>query len=94
MTAPIVVRDRFPLDDRTFTVLAEPWFDAAAGAWLARLVYLALDRSMPRPVSTGPVVRHVRRDELERRLTRVSDRMLTRAARALIAADGRRARNR
>ncbi|HET7585790.1 MAG TPA: hypothetical protein VFK13_12820 [Gemmatimonadaceae bacterium] len=94
MTSPIVLRDRFVLDDRTFTVVAEPWFDAAVGAWLARFVFLALDRSHPRPVSTGPVLRHARRDELERRIASVKDTVLLRSARAVLTTDARRTRAR
>ena len=91
----LVVRERFALDDRTFTVLAEPWYDGESGQWKGRLLYIPLDRSLGRAISTPAVKRSKRRDDLVRRLGSVTDREVTRAARALlprIRRGGRRVR--
>jgi hypothetical protein len=32
----LLLRDQFSVDDRTFTVLAEPWYDADVKEWRAR----------------------------------------------------------
>ena len=85
MSDTIVLRDNFALDDRTFTVLAEPWFDAATDEWKGRFLFVPLDRSLPRTVSTGPIRRTPSRDELVRWLRDVSDRDLARALRAVLA---------
>lgn len=79
MSETLVLRPRFSLDDRTFTVLAEPWYDAETAAWTGRLLYIPLDRSLPGSVSTGPLKRTSKRDDLVRWFGRVSDRELARA---------------
>jgi hypothetical protein len=87
-----VIRERFTLDDRTFTVLAEPWYDATSGEWVGRFLYLPLDRSLPHPVSTGAVKRATQRDDVVRQLGATVDRELARALRHLVPRRTRRAR--
>jgi hypothetical protein len=96
VSAPLLLRARFALDDRTFTVLGEPWYDAEAKVWRARLLYLPIDRSLPRSVSGVPLQRAHSRDGLLRRLRGMSDADLARALRAValplphrLPADGR-----
>lgn len=79
MSDTLVVRERFSLDDRTFTVLAEPSYDAASGEWTGRFLYVPLDHSLPRIVATGPLKRAKQRDEVVRQLGAVVDRELVRA---------------
>ncbi|MDQ6886462.1 MAG: hypothetical protein M3068_04120 [Gemmatimonadota bacterium] len=83
MSETVIVRARFSVDDRTFSVLAEPWFDDATGEWFGRYLYLPLDRSLPRIVSTGPIRRSKRRDEVLEQLGTIGDRDLARAFRAI-----------
>jgi len=78
-----VIRERFTLDDRTFTVLAEPAYDPETGEWTGRFLYVPLDHSLPRIVATGPVKRAKQRDEVVRQLAAAVDRELARAFRAL-----------
>ncbi|MGI8497693.1 MAG: hypothetical protein ACR2OG_08960 [Gemmatimonadaceae bacterium] len=94
MSETVVVRSRFSVDDRTFSVLAEPWFDADSGEWLGRYLYLPLDRSLPRIVSTGPVRRSKRRDEVLEQLRSVRDRDLERAFRTIVLPLEKRPRGR
>ena len=79
----LVVRTRFSIDDRTFTVLAEPWYDPSTQEWKGRLLFVPLDRSLPSSVSTGPLKRSRRRDDLFRWLGGIDDRELARAFRAI-----------
>jgi len=79
----LLVRRRLSVDDRTFTVLAEPWYDGATTEWKVRLLFLPLDRSLPRAASTGAVKRSRRRDDLLRLLERLEDREVVRAFRGL-----------
>jgi hypothetical protein len=90
VTDTLLLRERFALDDRTFTVLAEPWYDAASAEWKGRFLFVPLDRSLPRSITSGAIRRARRRDDLMRQLGEVSDRELARALRALPL--GRRAR--
>lgn len=83
MSDALVLRPRFALDDRTFTVLAEPWYDAEAEVWNGRLLFIPLDRSLPGSVSTGPLKRTPRRDVLVRWFGQVTDRDLARAFHAI-----------
>jgi hypothetical protein len=86
----ILLREQFALDDRTFTVLAEPWFDAAAKRWRGRYLFLPVDRSLPEMI-TSPSSRHSpRRDELVAWLEKSTDRDLGRALRATLPAPKRR----
>ena len=83
MTDALLLRERFALDDRTFTVLAEPWYDAASAEWKGRFLFVPLDRSLPRSIASGAMRRARRRDDLVRELGTVSDRELARALRAI-----------
>jgi hypothetical protein len=83
VSAPLLLRARFALDDRTFTVLGEPWYDAEAKVWRARLLYLPIDRSLPRGVIGVPLQRAPGRDGLLRRLRSISDADLARALRGV-----------
>lgn len=83
MSGPLLVRERFAVDDRTFTVLGEPWFDGEAGTWRARLIYLPIDRSLPRGVTGVPLLQAGSRDQLLHLLRRIGDRDLTRVLRAV-----------
>jgi hypothetical protein len=84
VTETLLLRERFALGDRTFAVLAEPWYDAASTEWRGRLLYIPLDRSLPRSVVSGAVKRARRRDDLVRQLGKVHDRELARAFRAIL----------
>jgi hypothetical protein len=90
----LVVRERFSLDDRTFTVLAESWFDAESSEWRGRLLYIPLDRSLARGVASGAVKRSRRRDDLVRQLGVVTDRDIAKAFRAIPLSPPRRPRGR
>jgi hypothetical protein len=83
VTGNRLLRRRFAIGDRAFAVLGEPWFDLASGTWQGRLVFIPVDRSLPRCVVSGAVCRAAQRDELLRRLDRVSDREVARAFRAI-----------
>jgi hypothetical protein len=91
VTETLLLRERFALDDRTFTVLAEPWYDAESAEWKGRFLFVPLDRSLPRSVASGAIRRARRRDDLVRELGDVSDRELARALRAISLPLGRRA---
>ncbi|HJR41349.1 MAG TPA: hypothetical protein VJ812_04620 [Gemmatimonadaceae bacterium] len=91
MNDTLLLRDQFSVDDRTFTVLAEPWYDADVKEWRARYLYLPLDRSLPEIVSSAPVKRARRRDELIVLLAKSTDRELTKALRTVLPAAPRRA---
>ncbi|HEX5437899.1 MAG TPA: hypothetical protein VFW98_12115 [Gemmatimonadaceae bacterium] len=78
-----VIRGWLAVDDRTFTVLGEPWYDPPSGEWKGRFLYVPLDRSLPQTVGTH-AVRHARqRDEVVRQLSAASDRELAQAFRAI-----------
>lgn len=79
MSDTLVVRARFSIEDRTFTVLAEPAYDPTSGEWTGRFLYVPLDRSLPRIVASGPVKRAKQRDEVVRQLGAAVDRELVRA---------------
>lgn len=78
LTDTIVLRDRLAVGDRTFTVLADPWYDADGGEWKGRLLFVPLDRSLARSASSGPVKRSKRRNALLEMLRRLSDRDIAR----------------
>jgi hypothetical protein len=90
----ILIRRRFAIGDRAFTVLGEPWFDTAKGEWKGRFLFVPLDRSLPRGVASEAVVRAGRRDELVRQLGEVSDRELVKAFRGIALPLPRRPRER
>ena len=52
MSDSVILRERLALGDRTFTVLAEPWYDAASDEWKGRYLYVPLDRSLAAPVAS------------------------------------------
>jgi hypothetical protein len=60
----LLLRDRFDLDDRAYTVMADPAFDAGMGVWRATLVFLSLDRSFSDPLRSAPIRSEIRRDNL------------------------------
>src|SRR2546423_1253903 len=76
MSDNVVWRERLALGDRTFTVLAEPWYDAASDEWKGRYLYVPLDRSLATPVASTAVKRARKRDDLVRQLGAASDREL------------------
>lgn len=88
----VVLRDRLALGDRTFTVLAEPWYDAASDEWKGRYLYVPLDRSLATPVASTAVRRSRKRDELVRQLGAATDRELTKAFNAIPLPGARRSR--
>ncbi len=79
----LLVRDRFDLDDRAYTVMADPGFDAAKGVWQATLVFLSLDRSFSTPLSSAPVSSAVRRDDLLAAIRGLEDGDIAAALRAI-----------
>ena len=79
----LLVRDRFDLDDRAYTVMADPGFDASKGVWQATLVFLSLDRSFSTPLSSAPVSSAVRRDDLLTAIRALEDEKIAAALRAI-----------
>jgi hypothetical protein len=79
----LLVRERFDLDDRAYTVMADPAFDAAKGQWQATLVFLSLDRSFSTPVVSAPVSSAVRRDDLLEAIRGLQDAAIAAALRAI-----------
>jgi hypothetical protein len=79
----LLVRERFDLDDRAYTVMADPAFDAAKGMWQATLVFLSLDRSFSTPLSSAPISASVRRDDLLAAIRELDDEKITAALRAI-----------
>jgi hypothetical protein len=78
-----LLRDRFDLDDRAYTVMADPAFDASAGMWRATLVFLSLDRSFSTPLRSAPVRSAVRRDDLLEAIHELEDAHIAAALRAI-----------
>jgi hypothetical protein len=79
----LLVRGRFDLDDRSYTVMADPAFDAAKGLWRATLVLLSLDRSFSVPLRSAPVSSTVRRDDLLEAIREIEDKEIASALRAI-----------
>lgn len=79
----LLVRERFDLDDRAYTVMADPAFDAATGMWQATLVFLSLDRSFSTPLSSAPMSSTLRRDELLAEIRELDDQKIAAALRAI-----------
>jgi len=77
----LLVRERFDLDDRAYTVMADPAFDA--GMWRATLVFLSLDRSFSAPLRSAAVSSAVRRDDLLAAIRRLEDQEIAVALRAI-----------
>ncbi len=90
----VVVRRRVMLGERAFSVLGDTAFDRRTGEWSARLLFVPLDRSVPRTVASKPIKRGTRRDDVVRSLSDVSDADLARASRAVVPASSRRSRSR
>ena len=79
----LLVRERFDLDDRAYTVMADPAFDAGKGVWRAALVFLSLDRSFAAPLGSAPVSSAVRRDDLLEAIRRLTDAEIAAALRGI-----------
>jgi hypothetical protein len=92
MSDSVVLRERLALGDRTVTVLAEPWYDAASDEWKGRYLYVPLDRALPTAVASTAVKRARKRDDLVRQLGAVSDRELTKAFNSIPIPGARRGR--
>ena len=92
MSDKFVLRERLALGDRTFTVLAEPWYDAASDEWKGRYLYVPLDRSLATAVASTAAKRARKRDDLVRQLGAASDRELTRTFKSIPLPGARRSR--
>lgn len=92
MTGATLLRRRFTIGDRSFTVLGEPSFDYRSGEWSARLLFVPLDRSLPRSVASEALVSAHRRDDVVLALERVADRAIVSAFRSIVLPLPRRAR--
>ncbi|HJU69243.1 MAG TPA: hypothetical protein VJ650_13465 [Gemmatimonadaceae bacterium] len=79
----LLVRERFDLDDRAYTVMADPTFNGAKGMWQATLVFLSLDRSFSAPLTSAPVSSAVRRDDLLAAIGQIEDKEIADALRAI-----------
>jgi hypothetical protein len=88
----VVLRERLAVGDRTFMVLAEPWYDTASDEWKGRYLYVPLDRSLAAPVASTAMRRARKRDDLVRQLTTASDRELTKAFKMIPIPGARRTR--
>jgi hypothetical protein len=88
----MLLRRRFAIGDRSFTVLGEPSFDDRSGDWSARLVFVPLDHSLPRSVVSEPLARARKRDEVVHALEAVSDRAIVGAFRSIVLPLPRRTR--
>jgi hypothetical protein len=84
MSDSVVLRERLALGDRTFTVLAASWYDAASDEWKGRYLYVPLDRSLATPVASTAVKRARKRDDLVRQLGAATDRELEKAFKAIV----------
>lgn len=94
MSDVTVVRRRVVLGERTFSVLGDTAFDRRTGEWSARLLFVPLDRSLPRPMASKPIKRGTRRDDVARSLADVTDAEVARASRSIVPTASRRARAR
>ncbi len=74
-----LLRDRLVVADRQFAVYGEPWFDPDAEEWRGRILFLPLDRSLPRALASEAVNRFQRREDLLASLRALRDRELRRA---------------
>ena len=79
----LLVRDRFDLDDRAYTVMADPAFDAGKGVWRATLVFLSLDRSFSAPLRSAPIRSDIRRNNLLEAIEDLEDTDIAAALRAI-----------
>lgn len=92
MSDSVVLRERLALGDRTFTVLAEPWYDPPSDEWKGRYLFVPLDRSLPSPVASSAAKRARKRDDLVRQLSAASDRELAKAFNSIPIPGARRSR--
>ncbi|HEU4586241.1 MAG TPA: hypothetical protein VFR95_10850 [Gemmatimonadaceae bacterium] len=92
MTGGMLLRRRFAIGDRAFTVLGEPSFDDRSGDWSARLVFVPLDHSLPRSVVSEPLARARKRDEVVHALESATDRAIVGAFRSIVLPLPRRTR--
>jgi hypothetical protein len=90
----MLLRRRFAIGDRAFTVLGEPSFDDRNGEWSARLLFVPLDHSLQRSVLSEPLARARKRDDVVRELEGVTDRAIAGAFRSIALPLPRRARAR
>ncbi len=90
----VEVRRRLGLGERAFAVHADTVFDRRTGEWSARLLFVPLDRSLPRTVASAALKRGLRRDEVMRGVADASDAELARAFRAIALPLPRRPRAR
>jgi hypothetical protein len=94
VSGELLLRRRFAIGDRAFTVLGDPSFDEGSGEWRARLLFLPLDHSLPRSVVSEPLASARKRDEVVRELERVTDRAIAGAFRSIVLPLPRRTRAR
>ena len=87
-----LLRRRFAIGDRAFTVLGEPSFDGRSGEWSARLLFVPLDHSLPRSVASEPLARSPERDAVVRQLEHATDRAIASAFRSIVLPLPRRTR--
>lgn len=78
-----MVRRRFVFGERALAVHADAVFDRRTAEWSARLLFVPLDRSLPRTVASAALKRGPRRDEVMRGVAEASDADLARAFRAI-----------
>lgn len=92
MSGELLLRRRFAIGDRAFTVLGDSLFDAVRGEWSARLLFVPLDHSLSRSVVSESLAHGRKRDDMVRQLAAMSDRAILRAFRALVLPLPRRSR--
>ena len=94
LSVGMLLRRRFAIGDRAFTVLGDPSFDDESGEWSARLLFVPLDHSLPRSVVSEPLARARKRDDVVRELESVTDRAIAGAFRSIVLPLPRRTRAR
>ena len=94
VSGELLLRRRFAIGDRAFTVLGDPSFDDRSGEWSARLLFVPLDHSLPRSVVSEPLARARKRDDVMRELEGVTDRAIAGAFRSIVLPLPRRTRAR
>ncbi|HET7620311.1 MAG TPA: hypothetical protein VFK39_00285 [Gemmatimonadaceae bacterium] len=94
MSGEMLLRRRFAVGDRAFTVLGEPSFDDRNGEWIVRLLFVPLDHSLPRSVLSEPLAHARKRDDVMRELESVTDRAIAGAFRSIVLPLPRRTRAR
>lgn len=94
MSERVMVRRRFLAGERAFAVHADAVFDRRTAEWSARLLFVPLDRSLPRAVASAALKRGPRRDEVMRGVSEASDADVARAFRTIALPLPRRGRAR